>query len=295
MKNELISIITPVYNDQQWLPACVQSIRTQTYQNWELLIIDDGSNDQTAAIARQLQNTDHRIHYYHLAHQGVGAARNAGLRLAHGNLVCFIDGDDWIQPDYLARLSQELWDNQADVAVVNFYECDQYRHTFDLHLTNSPAEQRLERCYTAREWLAQEGNTTAELNFVFDTSWCKLFKKALFHFVSYPHTIPEDDRTNWKAYAAARRIVYCNWPGYVYRINKPDSLTVVTNRATFFHVEPTETHLAIYHLGGVNTTHPLSKYRHRLKRLADNPLMVQDRFHYLDTRFKLHLLNHFKH
>ena len=295
MANELISIITPVYNDQQWLTTCVQSIRAQAYQNWELLIIDDGSQDKTATIARKLQNTDHRIHYYHLPHQGVGAARNAGLRLAHGNLVCFIDGDDWVQPDYLARLYQELWSNQADVAVVNFYEYNQYRHAFDFHLTNSSTEQQLERCYTAREWLAQEGNPTAELNFVFDVSYCKLFKKRLFNFVSYPNAIPEDDRTNWKAYAASRKIVYCNWPGYVYRINKPDSLTVTTNRVTFLHGEPTETHLAIYHIGQVDITYPLSKYRYRLNYLADNALLVQDHFHYLDARFKLKLLDRFQH
>lgn len=96
-----ISIIVPVYNVDKYLAKCINSIISQTYQNWELILVDDGSKDQSGVICDQFAQTDSRISVFHKPNVGVSSARNFGLTMATGEWVCFIDSDDLIEPTYL--------------------------------------------------------------------------------------------------------------------------------------------------------------------------------------------------
>lgn len=95
----MLSIIVPVYNLAPYIKKCVQSIIEQTYKEWELLLIDDGSIDGSGALCDELACTDSRIAVFHLKNGGVSCARNYGIKKAKGKYIAFVDGDDWIEPE----------------------------------------------------------------------------------------------------------------------------------------------------------------------------------------------------
>lgn len=104
MLGKLISIIVPVYNSEKTLCRCVDSILAQTYQNFELILIDDGSIDQSGKICDDYVRLDSRVRVFHKKNGGVSAARNVGLDNAKGTWLTFIDSDDYIQENYLSYI-----------------------------------------------------------------------------------------------------------------------------------------------------------------------------------------------
>lgn len=103
--NPLISIIVPVYNAEKTLGRCVNSISSQTFQDWELLLIDDGSTDRSGKLCDEYASKDQRIKVFHKENGGVSSARNVGLDHAKGEWITFVDSDDWIENDYLHFLT----------------------------------------------------------------------------------------------------------------------------------------------------------------------------------------------
>ena len=97
----IISIIVPVYNAEQCLNRCVLSVVNQTLENFELILVDDGSNDRSAQICDEWAEKDGRVSAIHQANGGSAKARNAGLRIARGQYIGFADGDDWLEPNYV--------------------------------------------------------------------------------------------------------------------------------------------------------------------------------------------------
>ena len=109
----MLSVIVPVYNTPMYVRQCIESILNQTYTNLEMIIIDDGSTDESSAICQSL--TDDRIHYFYIANGGLSAARNYGIDKAQGEWIAFVDSDDWIDPDMYSKLIQLAEDTHADV------------------------------------------------------------------------------------------------------------------------------------------------------------------------------------
>lgn len=115
MVNQLISIVVPIYNVEPFLEQCLDSVRRQSYTNWELILVDDGSTDQSGDICDDYSRRDERIKVVHIPNGGVSHARNMGVSLAKGEWMTFIDGDDWIDEDYLENLYEPvLDDNQVE-------------------------------------------------------------------------------------------------------------------------------------------------------------------------------------
>lgn len=110
-----ISIIIPVYKVEQYLPKCVDSILAQTYQDWELLLIDDGSPDNSGKICDEYAQKDKRIRVFHKENGGVSSARNLGLDYAEGKYIWFVDSDDWIENDAISNLLCQQGIGNADV------------------------------------------------------------------------------------------------------------------------------------------------------------------------------------
>ena len=104
----LISVIVPVYNVAAWLPRCVDSILAQTYENLEILLVDDGSTDGSGNICEEYAKKDTRIRVLHKENGGLSSARNAGLDAAAGAYIGFVDSDDWIAPEMYAELRRTL-------------------------------------------------------------------------------------------------------------------------------------------------------------------------------------------
>lgn len=103
----MISIIIPVYNVEKYLAKCIDSILSQTFKDWELILIDDGSVDQSGQICDEYACKDNRIKVTHKKNEGVSKARNTGITLAKGDYICFIDSDDWIVPTYLQDFKEQ--------------------------------------------------------------------------------------------------------------------------------------------------------------------------------------------
>lgn len=124
METALISVIVPVYNVAQYLEKSIASIQQQTYQNLEIILVDDGSTDESGKIAEELALADKRVKVYHQMNQGQSQARNYGRDIANGQYLIFIDSDDYIHPDMIATLYQQLVREDADVSscgVMNVY------------------------------------------------------------------------------------------------------------------------------------------------------------------------------
>lgn len=116
MQNDIISVIIPVYNRQDVLEECVRSVRNQTYQNIRIILINDGSTDETALCCRKLAEEDDRIRFLDMEHGGVSAARNLGLEAADGKYVFFMDSDDVIHPMLLETLAEGMEKTGAAMA-----------------------------------------------------------------------------------------------------------------------------------------------------------------------------------
>ncbi len=110
----MISIIVPVYNAINYLPQCIDSIICQSYIDWELILVDDGSKDQSGKICDEYTKQDNRIKVIHQSNNGVSSARNAGINHAKGEYLCFVDADDWLEPSFLI-------DFQFDKIKADFY------------------------------------------------------------------------------------------------------------------------------------------------------------------------------
>ncbi len=106
--NQLISIIITVYNADTFLDRCLNSIINQTYRNLEIVLIDDGSTDGSGGICDAWESKDPRIKVLHTSNQGIAAARNCGLHIAHGDYIGFADPDDWVEPDMFEKLAGSL-------------------------------------------------------------------------------------------------------------------------------------------------------------------------------------------
>ena len=121
----LISIITPVYNSEKFLKKCIDSILNQTYSNFELILVDDGSVDKSPQICDEYARKDSRIVVIHQKNQGQAAARNKALDICKGDYISFIDSDDYVNPQMLEILMYTMQQSEADIAVCDYVQgCD---------------------------------------------------------------------------------------------------------------------------------------------------------------------------
>lgn len=121
MKTPLVSIIIPMYNVENCIATCVQSVIKQSYTNFELLLIDDGCIDRTCDICREFIENDKRIYLIRKQNGGVSSARNLGLKKANGNYVCFIDSDDYVSSDYVKKLVQDVEKVSSETLIFHNY------------------------------------------------------------------------------------------------------------------------------------------------------------------------------
>ena len=115
-----VSIIVPIYQIECYLRCCLDSILAQTFQDWEAILVDDGSKDDCGKICDEYAAIDSRFRVIHKKNGGLTSARNAGLAIASGEWIMHLDGDDWIEPDMLERLIQKGEDTGADIVMGDF-------------------------------------------------------------------------------------------------------------------------------------------------------------------------------
>lgn len=120
MTDTQISIIVPIYNVEPYLRQCLDSIKSQTFRDWECILVDDGSSDSSPAICDEYAAGDARFRVIHEANGGLSHARNAALRIAKGKYIGFVDSDDWIEPEMFDKLYQLINDYDADMSMVGY-------------------------------------------------------------------------------------------------------------------------------------------------------------------------------
>ncbi|GMO47547.1 MAG: hypothetical protein Ta2B_29650 [Termitinemataceae bacterium] len=123
----LISVIIPVYNVEAYIVQCLESVINQTYKNLEIIIVDDGSTDKSGAICEEYKGRDKRIILRHTENHGLSCARNEGLAIAKGDLLAFVDSDDWIELDTYAVALQKMQESDADIVMFGFYSAKSNR------------------------------------------------------------------------------------------------------------------------------------------------------------------------
>lgn len=176
MSNPLISIIVPVYKVEQWLPACIESVLRQTYQNWELILIDDGSPDGCGAICDAYAAKDVRIRVIHKANAGVSAARNDGLDAMKGDYVTFLDSDDEFQ------LENTLQDNMKVLMEHPEIDILQYPVRSSDHSTVPSIQETT--------FDNPQAMLKALLSFIINGYlWSKIYKASLFKNIRLPKDI----------------------------------------------------------------------------------------------------------
>lgn len=202
-----ISIIVPVFNTEKYLQKCVESILTQTYSNIELILVDDGSTDESGFMCDQFTAIDSRVIVLHKGNGGQATARNIALDIATGGYIGFVDSDDYIFPDMYTTMINSMKKNSADIAVCaryNVYEDGRKTEVFSLgDQLVMDSKEAIKRLFTYRS---------------IDSSPCdKLFRRELFDDIRFPvGYVCEDVDVVYQLFCRANRIIHCGQPFYCY-------------------------------------------------------------------------------
>ena len=204
----LISIIVPIYNVEKYLSQCLDSILAQTYKMLEIILVDDGSPDICGQICDDYASRDSRIRVIHKTNGGLSSARNAGLEIATGDYVGFVDSDDWIAKDMYEYLLQNIICYNADIAECGYFEVfPDYSIRDRVH-----SVQR----YNDKDALA----ALLELK-IGNYSWNKLYRRELFEDIRFPEGMNyEDVRTTYRLFQKSHSVISLSEAKYFYRQNK---------------------------------------------------------------------------
>ena len=216
MNFPLISIVIPVYNVEEYIEHCIHDILSQTYRNLEVIIVNDGSLDESISIAKELTKDDSRFIYIDKENGGQSDARNVGLDCASGDYIFFCDPDDFMFEKSIENLYYASALTNADMVVGSF--CHFKEGMF--YLYNSDKDGEMLSRISAKE--AIEGMDSMEdYPFLrYSAVWGKLFKKNLFETIRFPKgKYAEDQFIMWKLYLASKVIVRYQSDVYAYRVN----------------------------------------------------------------------------
>lgn len=222
---ELLSVIVPVYNMEKCLEKCVQSITNQTYRNMEIILVNDGSKDNSGEICDRLAKADGRIKVIHKVNGGLSSARNAGLDAASGEYYGFVDSDDYIEPNMYETLMQCLCDYpEAEIACAGII-----RESEDLKYRN------IIRCpkeTTFYNWIEAITEILRSRKMGISV-WCKVYKKAVFDGVRFPEGETNEDANILVELHRDRNVVHSGRPLYHYVIRN-GSITSTYNPKTYY-------------------------------------------------------------
>ena len=220
-----VSVIVPVCNVGDYLPQCVESILTQSFQDFELLLVDDNSTDGSEQLCDQYAQADPRVRVLHLTeHRGISVARNTGVKNARGALISFIDSDDFVSEEYLAQMVATLTAYQADVVFTEYNELDQQAGIFCFNVASAAKGEIYE--LTAQSVAAMPDEQLPFRHGCYVHPWGKLAKKELYlQHPFIPDLYFEDGPNSLRIFLAAHKVVGLLRDDYTYRIKCPHAIT----------------------------------------------------------------------
>lgn len=215
MDKPLISIIVPIFNVEQWLPRCIESLLVQTYQNIEIILSDDGSSDGSSKVCDEYALKDNRIRVIHKENEGVSVARNIAVDQARGEYISFVDSDDYITDDYIEVLYDLCVKYKVRLSVADW--CVYPMGTAPKLLDREYKEYKMEKNVALEDMFN---------HLHFDNSPCvKLYHKSVFENIRYPEGfVYEDLMTTFRLLLKCEEgVAYCNKQIYYYMF-RPGSI-----------------------------------------------------------------------
>lgn len=208
-KNDLVSVVVPIYKVEKYLDRCVKSIINQTYKNIEVILVDDGSPDNCPKMCDDYKKKDKRIKVIHKKNGGLSSARNVGIQNATGKYICFIDSDDYIEKDYVKRMYEVISKEKLDFVVCNY---------------NRVYDNKIQKC---------EVDKFKTENFITPAAWNKMYKKSLFDKISFPEGLYYEDLGTFpRLYCHGNK--YKIVEGYLYNyVQNSNSIMYQTNNKIF--------------------------------------------------------------
>ncbi len=237
-----ISIIVPVYNVEKYLENCIDSILNQTFKDFELILVNDGSIDNSLEICKHYKNIDDRIYIINKKNGGLSSARNAGLDIAKGEYIGFVDSDDYIHPQMYEILYDQIIKNKADISMCEFKKVSEFNKN---ELANKVVLNKEAEILNNKEAVYKLGENDSVTYVV---AWNKLYKKSLFNNVKFKEgIIHEDEYIIHRLLYQAKKIVYIKEKLHFYlqregsimnkklNINSADYLLACSDRVRFFY------------------------------------------------------------
>ena len=225
-----VSVIVPVYNVEKYLRRCIDSILAQTYGDIEVILVDDGSTDESNKICREYKDRDKRIKLVIKENGGLSSARNAGLKKASGNYVVFIDSDDYVCNEYIERLVELVRLNDAEMAVVGLELVTSGRPK----LKDIKTQVEILDSRNALERMLLEKDFSVSAN-------GKIYKRGLFSSIEYPEgRLYEDNGCTYKLIMRSKRIVCSNEKLYYYCIREKSITSSGFNIQKMDYIELTD-------------------------------------------------------
>lgn len=222
----LISVIVPVYNVEEFLPKCVDSLLQQTYRNLEIILVDDGTKDNSDKLCDDYARKDQRIRVIHKENGGLSSARNAGIDVACGEYLAFVDSDDWIEPQTYEWLLELALKYEVKLVCAGRYDVEY------------GSEEKAKGLCPPREEVIT-GEELVRRIFRWDNidsaAWDKLYHRSLFREIRYPlGKVCEDVPTTYRIALDAGKAAMCPKPVYNY-LHRPGSITTSSVSPKTFH------------------------------------------------------------
>lgn len=209
MKQPLISVIIPVYGVEKYIAQCLESVINQTYKNLEIIVVNDGTKDRSADIAKEYAAKDSRIKVYDFKNGGLSVARNRGLEIATGEYISYLDSDDWLDTKMCETLLEAAMKNDADMVKCGIIETNgvtEDKITFsDIKIINNEQNKAFENYFNGILWTVV---------------WNGLYKKELAKKIKFPdNVVYEDNYSSGMFLYLAKKIVVMPFCGNYYRVN----------------------------------------------------------------------------
>ncbi len=220
--DDLISVIVPIYKVEKYLKKCVESILEQTYNNLDIILVDDGSPDNCGDIIEEFRKKDERIRTIHQKNGGLSDARNNGIKIAKGKYIVCIDSDDWIEKNMIEVLYKDIIKTNSDISVCEFVEEDDFQNILSTKKYNNEIIE-----FNSKEAL----KSLIKQDILTNHAWNKLYKASLFGGIEYPKgQLMEDVSTTYKLFEKANKIVYQNTSLYHYIQRETSILGNITEK-----------------------------------------------------------------
>ncbi len=265
-----VSVVVPVYKVEEYLARCVDSVLRQTFDAFELILVDDGSPDNCGKICDKYAEKDERVKVIHKSNGGLSDARNVGIDAATGEWLMFLDSDDWLHPETIKKLYDEAIENNVDVSICGFGRTVGESPMVDTEKSAelwTPKKFWLEECVTAT------------------IACAKLYRKKCFEHIRYPvGKLHEDEFVTYRILFAQERVAFINQPYYAYFKNPNGIMESKWNPGRLNEIEAIEERLGFFKKIGDKDLIEYSEDMYRL-RLASAHIKAESNGYKKECKF----------